>query len=167
MDTNVTLRSLMIIANETAQNKGFWEYYDDIDKLPYQYTNDEGINKNIDEHQKWQKEQHLCTKIALVITELSEAIEARRKGKFTSISSSYKQILSEESTNTITDIDAHNKLIQETFEKDVKDTYEDELADAAIRLFDLAEKTNVDLVWHIQQKMAYNETRSKMHGKKY
>lgn len=34
-------------------------------------------------------------------------------------------------------------------------------------IFGLAKHLEVDLVWHIEQKMKYNELREKMHGKKY
>lgn len=49
----------------------------------------------------------------------------------------------------------------------IKDTFEDEIADAVIRLFDLAKGLGIDLEWHIQQKMEFNKTRERMHGKKY
>jgi NTP pyrophosphatase (non-canonical NTP hydrolase) len=49
----------------------------------------------------------------------------------------------------------------------VKDTFEDELADAAIRIFDLAHSKGIDLQKHIEAKMRYNATREHMHGKKY
>lgn len=34
-------------------------------------------------------------------------------------------------------------------------------------IFGLAKHLNIDLLWHIEQKMKYNELREKMHGKKY
>lgn len=34
-------------------------------------------------------------------------------------------------------------------------------------IFGLAKHLGVDLLWHIEQKMKYNELREKMHGKKY
>lgn len=33
--------------------------------------------------------------------------------------------------------------------------------------FKLAEKHNIDMMWHIQNKMRYNSLREKLHGKKY
>ena len=72
-------------------------------------------------------EHFLC----LVISELMEAVEADRKGCHA-------------------DIDAFNKYydridFEENFERQIKDTVEDELADACIRLLDLAGLRNVDL----------------------
>lgn len=36
-----------------------------------------------------------------------------------------------------------------------------------LEIFGLAKYLSIDLVWHIEQKMKYNELREKMHGKKY
>ena len=48
-----------------------------------------------------------------------------------------------------------------------KDTFEDEICDAVIRICDLAESQGIDLEWQIEQKMAYNKTRPEKHGKKF
>ena len=157
--------------------------------------------------------------LMLVITELSEAIEADRKGKY---------ITSE-------DVKIYLSLQKERFCADVYDncikgSVDEELSDACIRLLDLAGLRNIDLgdgdegwndivslirpdvknaysfpelmfalceitnsyddiddiicsmlvlirvicyaynidiEWHIEQKMRYNSLREKMHGKKY
>jgi len=39
--------------------------------------------------------------------------------------------------------------------------------DMIVSIFGLAEHLEIDLFWHIEQKMKYNEFREKMHGKKY
>ena len=39
--------------------------------------------------------------------------------------------------------------------------------DMLLSIFGLAKHLNIDLMWHIEQKMKYNELREKMHGKKY
>jgi hypothetical protein len=38
---------------------------------------------------------------------------------------------------------------------------------AACDVFRLAKECGIDLLWFIEQKMKYNETRAMMHGKKY
>ena len=144
----------------------------------------------------------------LVISELMEAVEADRKGSHA-------------------DIEAFNKYcdridFKENFERQIKGTVEEELADACIRLLDLAglkgydldsfdyegsdtedysdmsftesmfriciyvtdnfyrdepfillneifafcRDRNIDIFWHIKQKMKYNELRPFMHGGK-
>ena len=45
------------------------------------------------------------------------------------------------------------------FEENVKDTFEDELADSIIRLLDLSAMLDIDIEFHITQKMRYNKTR--------
>ena len=76
--------------------------------------------------------------LMLIVTELGEACEALRKNN-----------------------------IQEPNEKWRKDTFSDELADVAIRLFDLCGAKNIDLEWQIKKKMEYNLTRPKKHGKAF
>lgn len=41
------------------------------------------------------------------------------------------------------------------------------LNDMILSIFGLAKHLDIDLLWHIKQKMKYNELREKMHGKKY
>lgn len=149
-------------------------------------------------------EHFLC----LVISELMEAVEADRKGSHA-------------------DIEAFNKYcaridFEENFERQIKGSVEEELADACIRLLDLAglrgydldsfdyegsdtedyydmsfteamfricvyvtdnfyrdepfillneifafcRDRNIDIFWHIEQKMKYNELRPYKHGDK-
>lgn len=82
----------------------------------------------------WDKKRNKGEAIALVITELCEALEAHRNNK--------------------------KGMFQ-------KDTFEDELADTFIRLFDLcgdwAPKIEQQIVW----KMNYNKNRPYKHGKEY
>lgn len=164
--------------------------------------------------------------LMLVITELAEAVEADRKGKY--FKGSYKF---ESECNKYFAIVEESKRFVCAFEKYVKDTVSDELADAVIRLLDLAGLRNIDvcigigriewyktikinksftervfqivnipqnakeiygddcieetiiemiisifglaahlqidIMWHIEQKMKYNKLRESMHGKKY
>lgn len=148
--------------------------------------------------------------LMLVITEIAEMVEADRKG-------------------IDADIEAFEKYesriaFDENFERHIKNTLEDEMADIAIRLFDLAgalgvnfdkmlpcryyrayskfsftenafalskglcrdsigiekriqfgleyvtkwaKSINIDLDWHIDEKMKYNATRPLKHGKAY
>ena len=154
--------------------------------------------------------------LMLVITELSESVEADRKGRRANVC---EFNMADEAMSFKT-----------RFENFIKGSVEEELADAAIRLLDLAGLNNVhvyfsgldfewlsngfkdktfteciyringlifmldvelkheisdtivgvlsyiialskhldiDLLWHIEKKMKYNETREPLHGKKY
>ena len=53
------------------------------------------------------------------------------------------------------------------FKNNIKDSYEDEIADAVIRLLDHCGYRGIDIDWHINQKLKYNRTREKRHGKVY
>lgn len=79
------------------------------------------------------KEHSNETCLMLVITELSEAVEADRKGKRADIDSF--NLLSEKSKSRTGNPNYFNEI---AFCRRIKDTVEDELADAVIRLLDLA-----------------------------
>lgn len=177
------------LAHSNAVNHGFWE-------------------------QKQSNEHCLC----LVITEISEAVEADRNGQRankigfdTGLANAYQGIIRPD-------------WFDKCFHACIKNTLEDEMADIAIRLFDLAgalgvdfdkmqpcryyrafdkfsftenafglvkglsrdaigiekriqfginyvegwaKSLNIDLVWHIEQKMKYNEPRPFKHNKEY
>ena len=154
----------------------------------------------------------------LIVTEIAEAVNADRKGKYAD-----RNMFGNNFYRSITDPDGHWIYCYETF---IKDTVEDEFADAAIRIFDyvclkeshiddslfteeaymeLSEELKghsfteimfciilsfgrketanantilyylfaisyhlgIDLLWHIEQKMKYNEMRPYKHNKKY
>ncbi|MCB9500267.1 MAG: hypothetical protein H6690_03350 [Erysipelotrichaceae bacterium] len=115
------------------------------------------IHKNAIEKGFWDKE-NVAEKLMLIVSELSEAMEADRKNKFMA-------------SNAWSNMDAYNNSSNNSwmtaFEANIKDTFEDELADTFIRLLDLAERKGVDLEKHVQAKHKYNKLRPFMHGKKY
>lgn len=94
----------------------------------------------------------VALKLMLIVSELGEAMEAHRKGRF----AVYE-------TNNLNDM----MSFDEYFEKTTKDTFEDEIADTIIRLFDMCGGLNINIGHHIQQKLIYNGNRPKLHGKKY
>ena len=157
--------------------------------------------------------------LMLVITELSEAVEADRKGNYGDAEKYIKAM------NAYNGVDKPI-CFERHFNKYIKDSVADELADAAIRLLDLAglrnvevqrietmeaayvslfksmpfteciydivmnitkcertirpcvnlslaiifalaESRGIDLLWHINEKMKYNELRPNKHGKLY
>jgi len=91
--------------------------------------------------------------LMLVITEISEAVEALRKNKHADYN---EDAVVETYTNCST-----------WFEEHYKDTFEDEIADVFIRLFDLCGYMNIDIEKHIKAKMEYNKTRPKKHNKEF
>lgn len=99
--------------------------------------------------------------LMLVVSELSEALEAHRKGY-----SANKEFF-EIDKDIQSDIMPEFERFKVAFESNIKDTFEDEIADAAIRIFDLVGGLNIDLDWHIEQKRRYNALRPHKHGKAY
>ena len=78
--------------------------------------------------------------LMLVITELSEAVGEDRKGKYFKGISTF-----EREFNRYSALVDENKRFECAFEKYVKDTVSDELADAVIRLLDLAGLIDISL----------------------
>ena len=105
----------------------------------------------------WCDKQHeVGTYLMLIVSELSEAMEADRKGKYTEQNSIYNLDLNSD------------KKFKEIFETNIKDKFEDEIADTIIRCLDLCARKNIDIDRHIQLKLKYNKTRGYHHGgKKY
>ena len=94
----------------------------------------------------------------LIVSEIAEAVEAHREGR----------------TTQHGDVDQACRMSAMEmapfvgfFKDKVKDTVEDEIADAIIRLLDLSGYLNIDIDAHVTAKLAYNSTRPIRHGKAY
>lgn len=86
----------------------------------------------------WDKDRNIPEMLALIHAEVSEALEEYRKG-----------------------LDKH--FFYEVGEK--PEGFAVELADAVIRIMDLAEGLKIDMTYFITKKLRYNKTRERMHGK--
>lgn len=95
------------------------------------------------------------TKLMLVVSELAEALEADRKERVAKV----------EQFNIL--VESGHYTFEDAFKGTIKDTFEDEIADAMIRLFDLSGNLGIDIEKHIELKLKYNATRQPKHGKKY
>jgi len=94
----------------------------------------------------------------LIVSEISEAVEAHRMKHITP-PGNVDQACRMAEMEMVT--------FREFFRSNVKDTVEDELADAIIRLLDLSAYMQIDIDAHIRAKLAYNATRGIRHGKAY
>jgi len=92
--------------------------FNDLSKSIHDNAVAKGFYEVINDHTPFEK-------LMLVVTEVSEAVEAYRNGKVTTGPLIFKN--------------------DSDFEERIKDTIEDELADAAIRLLDLAGFLKIDL----------------------
>jgi NTP pyrophosphatase (non-canonical NTP hydrolase) len=133
------MKNLISQAHEMAKSKGFWE----------------GEERNKSEL------------LMLIVSELAEALEALRKDHYAD--QDVVESLSHDLELDRTDEEFLLKAInwKTSFEQGVKSSFEDELADVAIRLFDLCGGLGVDLEKHIEMKMKYNSMRGYKHGKKF
>ena len=138
MEQNKTINTLIKLAHEKAKNGGWWDAERNVPEL-----------------------------LMLIVSELSESLEALRKDHYA------ENLLVLDLYNDLI-INSHDEefVLNEdnwkaSFEVGVKNSFEDELADVAIRLFDLCGGLSVDLEKHIDLKMKYNSMRGYKHGKKF
>ena len=103
-------------------------------------------------------DSNVTQRLMLVVSEVSEAFEAYRKDRRCRVKDYIKGYKHHESV-------AQKKA---GFELHVKDSLEDELADAVIRLLAFCGENNINIEQHIEMKMEYNELRGfKYGGKKF
>ena len=104
---------------------------------------------------------NITEKIMLVVTELSEAVEAMRKlqrDEFERYIASCNGIIG------TFDVNGYNEFDFKAF---IKDSVGDEFADSIIRILDLCGRLGIDIEGHIKYKMEYNSTRPYLHGKQF
>lgn len=127
-------------------------------------------------------EENIGQTLMLVVSELSEALEADRKDRFADL---------KKFTNSLTE-DAYfenmrsygydtpekarqympyEEWVEANFAREfrcsVKDTFEDEIADAIIRILDLCGAFGISIEDHVSLKLQYNKSRDYKHGKNY
>jgi len=105
----------------------------------------------------WDSERETGTLLMLCVSELSEALEADRKNR-------HANVKCFESVDSRWERPSHDAF---SFEANIKDTFEDELADTVIRILDLCGARGIDIEKHINLKLKYNRLRERMHGKAY
>lgn len=130
------MKNLIAKAHQVAKDKGFWE-----------------------------EERNKPEMLMLIVSELAEALEALRKDDYAD--SAVVANLAHDLELDRTDEEFMLKALawKQSFEQGVKSSFEDELADVAIRLFDLCGGLGIDLEKHIEMKMKYNSMRGYKHGK--
>lgn len=121
----------------------------EMSKLAYSNSSKKGFHE---------QNREIGTSIALIHSELSEALEADRNNRWADLGA-YQSIVSANGG----DSDARKNA----FDIHVKNTFEDELADAIIRIGDLCGSLGIDIEKHVVEKMKYNKTRPYLHGKSY
>lgn len=106
------------------------------------------IHSNNVEKGFWTYPRNKGETLMLIVTELAEAMEAHRKGNL-----------------AMPPMDG--EIEKKAFEDFYKDTFEDEIADALIRILDMCGGFNIDIEFHVREKVKYNKGREILHGKNY
>ena len=118
-------------------------------------TNLNEISKHFHERAKqkgfWDDKREIGTLLMLVVSELSEALEADRKNKHAELEV-FENCMASDDINE-EDMELY---LKQSFQETIKDTFEDEIADTFIRLFDLVGFLGIDIDKHIQLKMKFN-----------
>lgn len=118
----------------------------------------EMVHKNSAEKGFWDGPQNIGEKLMLIVSEAAEALEADRKDHY--VENPY---LTAKDVLSIGD----DAAFKSAFELAVKNSFEDELADVVIRVFDLCGAKCINIEAHILAKHRYNQMRAHKHGKKY
>jgi len=116
----------------------------EIAKLAYETARDKGF---------WDKDRNIGEQLMLVVTELSEALEAHRK--------------SDDFTGGIDNNTKQKIYNNPVLFAEYKDCFPAEIAGAFIRLFDFCGGHKIDIEFWIIAAMEYNKTRGYKHSKNY
>jgi NTP pyrophosphatase (non-canonical NTP hydrolase) len=108
----------------------------------------------------WDQPRPIAQILMLVVCELAEAVEADRAA-----ATAAPYVVTDEDKDFAARLTG--KDYSAWYSTVVKGCFEEEIADAVIRLLDLSAGLGIDLDWHIKAKMKYNATRQFMHGKAY
>lgn len=149
----MTLNELRDKIYKNALAKGFYRDYLDILSYIDKAHKDEGSDVASAAMERF-KHSAFAQRIALIQSEASEALEADRKNRHADLISMQEQM------------QAHG-FRTEDFQRYIKDTVEDEIADTIIRLLDLCGMLDIDIDKHIELKIQYNSSRPYLHGKEY
>jgi NTP pyrophosphatase (non-canonical NTP hydrolase) len=110
------------------------------------------IHQNAIDHGFWEASEDIPTKLMLIVSELSEALEEYRDGHM------YVRLVSEPSPGGPEDFAPTIVKKPEGFPI--------EIADVVIRCMDLCGHLGFDLGAMVELKMEYNATRPHLHGRK-
>lgn len=112
--------------------------------------------------------ENVGEKLMLITSELGEALEAVRKRKVANLEEFEARVqLLEQSTNGPLTVERQEEIFRSAFNSYIKDTFEDEIADAVIRIGDLCGWKQIDLDKFVALKMRFNAGREYKHGKAF
>jgi NTP pyrophosphatase (non-canonical NTP hydrolase) len=115
----------------------------------------------------WDTERNVSEMLMLIVSEVAEAQEALRKNHNADKAVADGLIHDIELEKSDEEFQIDKGIWKSLFEEKIKSSFEDEIADVAIRLFDLCGGLGIDLEKHIELKMKYNSMRGYKHGKAF
>lgn len=134
-------------------------------------TNLNEVSKEVYEANKLKgfdvKNENMGQTLCLIHSEISEALEAVRHNRYCKLKGfelDYERC--KESLETGRPF-TFGDPFEYAFKNQVKDTFEDEIADTFIRLMDLVGALEIDIDRHIELKRRYNSLREYKHGKAF
>lgn len=105
------------------------------------------------------------TLLMLIVSEIGEACEADRKNNHSNYPLFEYALKNIQNSSVLRE--ERKRMYKYCFEKHIKDSFEDEIADAFLRLMDLCGALNIDIEKAIRYKQEYNRLRPIKHGKAY
>ena len=153
----MTIKELIEISHRQACEKGFWGKCFNCDGKDLLKHNCLSCSSSCIGSKSDRNKSEL---LMLIVTELAEACEALRNNNTQKeISSEWEYSVDENKTCCLAELTTKKHWRAHTFE--------DELADAVIRIADLCGAMNIDLEWQISKKLEYNKSRAYKHGKQF
>ncbi len=143
---NLTERSNLIYTQN--KEKGFYKDYEEL----LMYVRGTKLEESF--HQFF-----YAQRLALIQSEVSEALEAIRSGKKANLKEFEQSYEFHQQQDMI--------FPMLTFERTIKDTEPDEIADSIIRLLDYSGFRGIDIEKHVKFKLEYNSKRAQLHGKSF
>lgn len=139
MEVMESITELAKDVSKGNRERGFWDNYEGTKEL------------------KGLRQAFISQMLMLIVSELSEALEALRKDN----------TATEYNVEAIKNWVDNGVTFKTEFEQNIKDKFEDEIADAFIRILDLAGGLGIDLGFFVKNKLLYNSLREKKHGKNF
>jgi NTP pyrophosphatase (non-canonical NTP hydrolase) len=159
-NTIETLRALQRKIGQANAEKGFHDEGNrlrelretaDLWMLPGELTNEQ-LN-------------YYTARLALITTEVAEAIEELRNGG--AVDATWYSAKTGLGTLAFDNRESIDHALLPDGVSPKPEGVPSELADVVIRAFDFADEAGIDLAAIVDEKLAYNATRAKMHGRKF
>lgn len=139
-------------------------YEDDDDKIIRIHINDQCAKQHRNMVKNGFDTMNFASDLMLIVSELSEALEADREGKD---ANKLPECTAKSLLDRLGDSDLDEGVWKRFFESYIKDTIQDEISDALLRIMDLCVRYDIDIDTHVAIKSYYNSLRKPKHGKKY